>query len=68
MLPSDEDFNAILHSSPPPGSDWVDSQKIFVADYESGLLKQVDSNGLDEYLWGGEYDAVLVPELEGDYV
>lgn len=61
MLPTDEGFTEILHSSLPIGSSLSDC---FVVRADSGVLEAVNATEMSEYAFGGEYDERL--SLMGD--
>jgi len=64
MLPSDEGFFDILHSSLPVG---FDGSQCVVQRAESGLLEAVSYSEAIEYALGGEYDEIDDEEdLEGE--
>ncbi|NJL55715.1 hypothetical protein HC928_11290 [bacterium] len=69
ILPGDPWFDATLAVAMPPN---VDGQhvngicQILVEDGETGLLRWVDASQLDEYVLGGEMEAIAEPdEAEG---
>lgn len=63
ILPCDPEFHQTIGQNLPPG--WVDeSNRIgyacrFVVSPETGLMRPVTNEELDEYLYGGEYDERL---------
>lgn len=67
ILPDNPLFHATL-SNPPPEYKRVAKETgntNLVANYESGILSQVDDKALIEYLYGGEYD--LVEQANDEY-
>jgi hypothetical protein len=66
IYPGDPDFDTYLYSAPPPGSTWIDGQKILVVDPTTKLFRQVDRRELTDYLYGGEYEDRLT-DLEDPY-
>lgn len=63
MLPCDEGFHEILHSSLP--FDFNGSQCV-VQRSESGLLETVAFNEAIEYALGGEFDEIEDEDLDSD--
>lgn len=62
LLPGDPGFFEILYSNTPPGTTLTNT---FFADFKTGLLRQAtDESDLENYLLGGEYQAVM--EAYGD--
>ena len=63
LLPGDPEFEKTLGQTLPP--DWQAKAEQFSGDFgfiahaETGLLEAVPFSGLDEYVYGGEYDARL---------
>lgn len=76
-LPGDKGFNETLLLSRSPEWKQVANKTgigaAMVEDAETGIMKPVDEKGLEEYMYGGEYDAaleksqILLP-LEYEYV
>jgi hypothetical protein len=69
ILPGSDLFEITLSTIPPV---WAWSGQIsgdhvsFVADCETGLLRPVDPDGLEEYALGGEYEQRLSQMEEED--
>lgn len=71
LLPGDPGFNQTLLLSRPPGWQQVAAKNgngaAMVEDSSTGIMKPVDEKGLEEYMYGGEYDEaeqksqILVP-------
>lgn len=55
LTPADPGFWEIYHSTPPPGER---TQAFYVVDSQTFELKNVDGNGLVDYIYGGEYDVL----------
>lgn len=63
MLPKHPDFNSVLQNSPDPRfyRDLNEGHvsNVLVVDAANGLLKSGSSKQVDDYLYGGEYEARL---------
>ena len=69
ILPGDPEFDETLSTTLPP--DWQflagtnGDDYGFVVDADSGLIRVENSDGIREYVWGGEYDERLA-QIEDD--
>jgi hypothetical protein len=59
-LPCDPEYHDTLRSRIPP---WLmaahhDSDKALVVDHATGMFRDVDYCGMEDYVYGGEYDLV----------
>lgn len=62
ILPGDREYYETLLTLPPDRESFATrtcGEFSTVMDYETGLLRYVTFNELDEYLNGGEYDLVM---------
>lgn len=63
ILPGDPGFAETLLLSRPPNAKQIAEKTgigaAMVEDSETGIMKPVDEKGLEEYMYGGEYDAAL---------
>lgn len=63
VLPGDPRFDETLGVCLPPGwqreADRLCGEFAFVADVETGILRPCSADELEDYLYGGEYEARL---------
>lgn len=60
LTPEDPEFYRIL-SNPPPFYQQIAKETgntSLICEYDTGVLKQVSDEELEEYIWGGEFDEV----------